>query len=152
MDYLNEVEAFNKKFKKIDKLLVLLRFFKTKKIMLTILEEENKAARFLLVSILKYLHAKSEIEASKTPSENMKILKDKISKDWDFEKEFENLVECFELTKKHEKSTVEFLKKGKIYILDEENKLDEVSFVKLKNFILSIKKVKEIFESRINKG
>ena len=101
MKYLEDIETFNKKIKRIEKLLFLSKFFKSKKLLLTSLEEQNHAGKILLTSILKHNHAKGIITISKTPEKNIQNLKNIIAKEWEIEEEMENILRLFELNKKH---------------------------------------------------
>ena len=53
MRYINDINEFEEKRKRIEKLLFLSSFFTSKKIILTTLEETAEAGKLLLVSILK---------------------------------------------------------------------------------------------------
>lgn len=147
MKYINDIETFNTKIKRIEKLLFLSKFFKNKKLFLTSLEEQNHAGKILLTSILKYHHAKGLITISKIPEENLKNLKDIIAKEWGIQKEIENILKLFELHKKHKESPIEFMKKGKIIILDKHQNIEKISIHELTLFTTSIKIIKNSFQS-----
>lgn len=150
MKYLEDIETFNKKIKRIEKLLFLSKFFKNKKLFLTSLEEQNHAGKILLTSILKHNHAKGIITISKIPENNIQALKNIIAKEWEIENEIENILKLFELHKKHKESPIEFMKKGKIIILDEEQNIEKISINELTLFLTSIKTIKNIFQINSN--
>ena len=149
MKYLEELEKFNKKINRIEKLILLSRFFKSKKIMLTLLEEQASAAKLLMISILKFKHAKNEINITKNPQENIKILKEKIAKELEIENEIESLLRLLEIDKKHKDSPIEFMKKGNIIILDEHQNIQKISLKELNTFQKEIKSIANIFQLQI---
>lgn len=149
MEYLNEIETFNEKIKRIQKLILIAKFFKNKKIMLTLLEEEAISSKLLMTSILKLKHAKNEIKLTKNPEENIKILKEKVSKDLKIEKETNSLLKLLEINKKHKNSPVEFMKKGNIIILDEHQNIQKISLKELNQFLKEIKTISKIFQAQI---
>ena len=151
MKYLEDINEFNKKIKRIEKLIFLSRFFKNKKILLMSIEEQNHAGKILLTSILKYHHAKGTIIISKKPEENVQILKDIIAKKLEIENEIANLLKLFQLYKKHKESSIEFMKKGKIIILDEKQNIEKISTKELILFLSSIKIIKNSFQQNIEK-
>lgn len=149
MEYLNEIETFNEKIKRIQKLIFITKFFKNKKIMLTLLEEEANAAKLLMTSILKLKHAKNEITLTKIPEENIKILKEKIAKDLNIKKEINSLLNLLKINKKHKNSPVEFMRKGSIIILDEHQNIQKISPKDLNQFLKKIKTISKIFQTQI---
>lgn len=149
MKYLEELEKFNEKIKRIERLILLSRFFKSKKIMLTLLEEQASAAKLLMISILKFKHAKKEINITKNPQENIKILKEKVAKELEIENEIESLLKLLEINKKHKDSPIEFMKKGNIIILDEHQNIQKISLKELNTFLKEIKSIASIFQLQI---
>ena len=149
MKYLEELEKFNEKIKRIERLILLSRFFKSKKIMLTLLEEQASAAKLLMISILKFKHAKNEINITKNPQENIKILKEKVAKELEIENEIESLLRLLEIDKKHKDSPIEFMKKGNIIILDEHQNIQKISLKELNTFLKEIKSIASIFQLQI---
>jgi hypothetical protein len=150
MKYLSDIETFNEKIKRIEKLIFLSKFFKNKKLILTTLEEQNHAGKLLLTSILKYSHIKGEVTLGNEPKKNMQILKKVIAKKWEIQKEISHIVKIFEIHTKHKSSPVEFLKKGAVIILDEHQNIEKINLDILKNALNSIKTIKDIFHSRAN--
>ena len=119
MRFINDIIKFEEKRKRIEKLLFLSSFFTSKKIILTTLEETAEAGKLLLVSILKHSHTMGDIVLTNESKDNMEILKTVIAKNWEIEKEVEEILELMELNKKHKKSPIEFMRKKKVVILDE---------------------------------
>ncbi|MBN2891305.1 MAG: hypothetical protein JXL97_05520 [Bacteroidales bacterium] len=134
--------------KRIEKNLFISKFFKNKKLILTILEEEASAGKIILKSILKYNHAKKIITLTREISQNLEILKNKIAKDWEMENEISNILEIIDLEKKHKKSSIEFMRRGSVIIMDENQNLEKINNEKLKKTFESIKKIKEIFHKK----
>jgi len=143
MKHSEEIKEFNELYKTIEKSLFLSRFLKNKNILLNCLEEEHRAGKLLLTSILKNYHLKGKITLTQNVEENKQKLIE-ISKENNLVEEVLNIFELFNLYKKHKSSSIEFLRQGKIIILDENQ---NITLEKLKTFFDSIKKGKEFFNS-----
>lgn len=150
MKYIDDINEFEVKFKRIDKLLLLGNFFKQKRLILTALEEQASAGKLILTSILKFHHMKGEIKLTNQPEKNIEILKNEISKDLEIELEVLHLLELMELNKKHKKSPVEFMRKKKVVILDENQNIETITIERLKSFKKSISTVKLKFKDKIS--
>lgn len=152
MKYFEDITLFNETMKRLEKLLFISKFFKNKKIILTALEEESSAGKILLKSILKYNHAKGTIKLTKDISQNLEILRTKIAKELKIEEEIEEILDIINLEKKHKKSSVEFMRKSNIFIMDENQNLEKINSKKLRKTFESIKRTKETFNSIISKN
>jgi len=148
MKYINDINEFEEKRKRIEKLLFLSTFFVNKNIILTALEESADASKLLLVSILKHSHTMGDIVLTNNSKENMNILKTIVAKNWEIENEIEEILELMELSKKHKKSTIEFMRNKKVVILDEYQNIEIINSAKLKKFLISIKTIKKIFQKK----
>lgn len=149
MEYEKDIQNFEIKLKKAEKLLFLSNFFKSKKIILSALEELCAANKLLSVSLLKFHHIKGNVIISKDPKENKEILNKKIGKLWEIEEELESLSELMKINTEHNKSPTEFLRKNKVIILDENQNIYSIDIKKLKENLYNIKKIKEVFKIEI---
>ena len=150
MPYEENIKEFEISLKRSEKLILLSNFFKNKKLVLTALEQISYANRNLLIAILKFSHAKGEIVVSKDPRENKKILHEIVGPEWDIEKLLEKSKELSLLTKKHMKSPIEFMKEGKVVILDENQDIYTITIQKLREYLLNLKRLKKILKYRID--
>ena len=146
---MKEILEFNQKSKRIEKLIFIATFFKSKKLILKILEEQYLASKNLAISILKFSHIKGEIKLQNNPDENLKILKETIANNWEIKKEVDDIISLFNIHKKHKESPIEFMKKGIVIILDEEQNIEKITINKLKKISKSTQKIRNIFEGRI---
>jgi len=149
MKYINDINEFEEKIKRIEKLLFLSNFFISKKIILTALEESAAAGKLILVSILKYSHGVGDITLENESKINMEILKNIVAKNWEIEEEVKEILNLMELNKKHKKSPIEFMRKKKIVILDENQNIEIINSIKLKKFLISIKIIRKIFQKKM---
>lgn len=148
MKYIHDINEFEEKRKRVEKLLFLSNFFTSKKIILTSLEEMAEAGKLLLVSILKHSHTMGDIILTSNSKENMQILKTIVAKEWDIIDEVEEILELMELNKKHKKSPIEFMRNKKVVILDEDQNIEIINSVKLKKFLISIKTIRKSFQEK----
>ena len=139
---LKEIDSFNSKNNKVQRLILLSNFIKTKKIILLILENEYFALNKLLNLILKYYHIKKNLKISTSKDSNIKKVKKIIFSEWKIEKKDEEIFNLLLIYNKHKKSTMEILNKNKITILDENNKTTSISLEKLIEFSKIINKLK----------
>ena len=149
MEYEKQIREFEIKLKKAEKLLFLSNFFKSKKIILSTLEEIAYANKLLSISMLKFHHIKGNIIISKDPLENKKILNEKIGKLWEIEEELEELSKLMKINSEHTKSPTEFLRKNKVIILDENQNIYSIDTKLLKENLNHLKKIKEVFKVKI---
>lgn len=152
MEYFNDINTFNEKMKRLEKIIFISKFFKNKKLILTTLEEEAHAGKLLLKSILRYNHAKKYVKLTNVISQNLEILKYKIAKEWEIENEIKNVLQIITLEKMHQNSPMEFFRKGNVVIMDKENKIEQIDVETLKKTFQSIKKIKEIFGLKITES
>ena len=150
MKFEDDLMEFEIQLKRVEKLIFLSNFFKSKKIILTTLEELAGANKFLMISILKLNHIKGKIKLSQDSKENKRILHEEIAKDWEIE-EMLNLSErLMILAKKHKQSPIEFMRKGKVVILDENQNIETITISSLKDHLKNIKEIKNILKMQIN--
>lgn len=149
MKFENKIYHFETQIKKIEKLLFLSNFFKSKKIILYTLEEITKISNILFNLILQYNHAKGIIKVSKNTKKNKEILFEIIGKKWKIKKQLKKLSKLTELNKKHFDSSMEFLRKDKIIIIDKNQKINQINNEDLKQFLNLIKEIKEVFNQKI---
>jgi len=152
MKYIDDINEFEIKTKRIDKLILLGRFFGSKKLILTALEEQADAGKLILTSILKYHHVKGLLKLTNNPEKNIELLQKEVSKNWELELEVAHILELMELNKKHKKSPVEFMRKRKVVILDEEQNIDTITIERLKSFRNSISLIRLKFNDKLNEN
>jgi len=150
MKYIEDINEFEIRRKRVDRLILLGRFFGNKKLILTALEEQAYAGKLILTSILKYHHVKGFITLTNSPEKNLDILKSKISKDWEMELEVEHILELMNLNKKHKKSPIEFMRKKKVVILDEDQNIETITIERLKSYTQSITAIKLRFKDELS--
>ena len=150
MEHFKEIEEFNIKMRRLEKLIFISRFFNNKRLILTCLEEETLAGKIIIKSILKYSHAKNEVTLTSDLGQNIEVLRTKIAKDWDIEAPVIDILDIIKINRKHKESPTEFMRKGKIIILDEEQNIEKIDHGRLKKTFDSIKIIKERFNSIIN--
>lgn len=151
MEFSEQVKEYNASFARVQRLEFLSKIFKTKKIILTLLEEEAKSSKLILTLVLKYAHVKSEINLSKNPNENFNSLKSIISKSWGIEEDINELFDCMFFNKIHTKGEIEFIKNEKIVILNG-SAVHEIPLSRLKKFIISIKNIENLLKNKLNYG
>lgn len=143
MEYSQEINSFNRKNKRVQHLLVLSKFIKSKKLYLKILVEETKLVKILFKIILKYFYMKKYIEISNNPIENMKKIRNIISEKFRLKKEFEIISKFIALGKIHKDSAMEIMKKEKIIIINEKGESKNFKTTDLINFSKKINKIKK---------
>jgi len=142
MKYFQEINSFNIKNKKVQRLLILSKFIKNKKLYLKILEEETELIKTLFKIILKYFYMKKSIQISNNPKDNIKKIEDIISKKFRLRKEFETISKFISLEKIHKNSAMEIMKKGRIIMIDEKGKSKNLKIADLIDFSKRINKIK----------
>ena len=98
---------------------------------------------------MQYNHAKGIIKVSKNIKKNKEILFEIIGKRWKIKKQLKKLSKLTELNKKHFDSSMEFLRKDKIIIIDKNQEINQINNEDLKQFLNLIKEIKEVFNQKI---
>ena len=120
----------------------VLPVVKDSKILLRVLEQINKVIVLTISNILKFEHLYKRVELSKDSKKNLDIFMRKCSGKYGLnEKDSEVINEILFLGKKHKESGFEFSKSGRIIILDDELKTNELSLGKIREFIIVAKKL-----------
>ncbi|MGD9276775.1 MAG: hypothetical protein PVJ67_06410 [Candidatus Pacearchaeota archaeon] len=123
-------------------LYVVFPLVKDKKILLKILTDTKDAIAKCINSILQYEYIYKKIKLYKTPEENFKVFKEKSASRFGIDKkEISLIINLFDLIDFHEKSSMEFIKDGKIVILSEGMKSETVSVKKIREFLNLSKKI-----------
>lgn len=107
------------------------------KLLLRALEEVHQSVVGAISEILKFEYLYKRIVLSKNPKENLGVFFSKCSGSYSLDVERETLKEILFLGKKHKESGVEFSRQGKMMILGDDLKMQEVSLEKLKVFLKS---------------
>jgi len=127
---------------------------KDKKLLLKTLLETKVVVSKCINSILQYEYLYKRISLYKEPRTNFRIFKEKCAQKYGITKEEIKLIlELFELAEKHERSPMEFSRKGKIIILSENSDPKIFSLDKSKEFLILaksiLKKTKEIITENV---
>ena len=127
---------------------------KDKRLLLRVLSEIKSAITICITSILQYEYLYKRISLYKEPRTNFRIFKEKCAQKYGITKEEIKLIlELFELAEKHERSPMEFSRKGKIIILSENSDPKIFSLDKSKEFLILaksiLKKTKEIITENV---
>jgi len=137
-NYLNHLQGAEKIIKISDHMIyVTYPLIKDKRLLLKIILETKKAVESCINSILHYESLYKRITLKKEQRENFRIFEHKCSGAYSItQNEIRLILELFELAERHERSTMEFVRNGKVVILSES----------LEHRIITIEKAKEFLE------
>lgn len=110
---------------------------KDKRLILKALDHVSDAIIFIINSILQFDYLNKRIELSKdNPKLNFEIFRDKCSKRYNINgEELSEINELFYMVENHRKSPMEFLRKDKIVIMNENLKTNIIDPDKLKKYL-----------------
>jgi hypothetical protein len=115
---------------------------KDKKLLLKILLEIKNAIVYSISSILQYEYLYKRITLQKDPKTNFRTFKEKCAPKYNItESEIDLIIELLEITEKHKKAPMEFMRKEKLIILSENSIQTAVNMDKIKSFISLAKKI-----------
>lgn len=119
-----------------------------KKILIKVLLEIKKAMSNCINSVLQYEYLYKRITLYKNPRANLETFIRKSSSRYNITREEISLIlKLFDLVKKREESTAEFLRGDKIVFLSENLKTETINIEKVKEFLVLAKKIlKKILE------
>lgn len=114
-----------------------------------ILSELAISARFFISGLLQYEYSRKQIPLYQDPKLNFKTFKEKIAPRYFSREDFDILVKILEIEQKHKKSAMEFVKKEKFVIMNND-KYETLTIEKIKGFLNVIKRVFGVFEKSVN--
>ena len=134
LDYLEEAE---RKVQTADHMIyVTFPLIKDKRLFLQILSIINQSVLNCINCILQYEYLNKNIALSENSSSNLRTFKEKCAYRYginDFELGL--VSELIELSEKHKKSSMEFMRNSKVVIISENMIIDTLSIEKVKEFL-----------------
>ncbi|PJE81327.1 hypothetical protein COU58_03080 [Candidatus Pacearchaeota archaeon CG10_big_fil_rev_8_21_14_0_10_32_42] len=136
--FLNHLQEAERIIKISDHMIyVTFPLIKDKRLLLKILLETKKAVENCVNSILQYEYFYKRISLKKDSKENFRTFENKCSRIYNItQNEICLILELLELAERHRRSTMEFVRNGKVVILSES----------LEHRIITIEKAKEFLE------
>ncbi|MEX0920406.1 MAG: hypothetical protein WDZ69_02375 [Candidatus Pacearchaeota archaeon] len=121
---------------------------KDKRLLLKILQEIKNAVSLCITSILQYEYIHKRIKLYKDPKSNLRTFTERCAQRYNIrEDEINNILELFDIIKKHNDSPFEFVKDDKVVILSNGLKPKTLTLEKTKEFLILakniLKKIKE---------
>ncbi|MCX6746961.1 MAG: hypothetical protein NTU63_02380 [Candidatus Pacearchaeota archaeon] len=141
--FLENLQEAEKTIRIVDHIVyVTFPLVKDKKILIKMLLETKKAIANCINSALQYEYLYKRISLSKDPKINFDTFIKKCSLRFGITREETILiVHLFDLVKKHEESTMEFIKNGKIIILSDDLNPEIITLEKTKEFLNLAKQI-----------
>jgi len=155
--FLEHIQEAENIIRKIDHLVyVTFPLVKDKRLLLKSITESKRAIVSCINSILQYEYLYRRIRIYKDPGLNFQTFKNKCSKRYGInENEIKLINHLFEVSKKHEQSSFEFIKQDKIIILSEKLQPETIPIEKTKEFLVLAKdilyKTKNTIKQNFNK-
>ena len=124
--------------------------FKDKKILIKVLIETQSALTKCINAILQYEYLYKRIHLYKNPKDNFHTFLQKCAPLYKIkQEELDKIQELFKLTKKHQQSTMEFVKENKLVILSSNMEKDVINLETIKEFLSLLKGVLQKAQQRI---
>lgn len=138
IENLEESERINKS---LDHLLTItFPIVKDKRILIKILSELKVSIKKTINSILQYEFIYKRIKLHENPNKNFEIFVKECSKRYKITpQEIEKIKEIFDIAKKHEESSMEFMRGEKIVILSKEMNPRSISLEQTKDYLETVK-------------
>ena len=143
--FIENLEKAQKTISSIDHMIyVSFPLIKDKRILLKVLKETKNAIANCISSILQYDYLYKRIKLYKSPEENFRVFREKSALRYLINQDEINLiVELFKIVDKHNESSMEFFKDGKVVILSDDLNPETVSYEKTKQFLVLGKSILE---------
>jgi len=147
--FLENLQEANKIIFTVDHMLyVTFPLIKDKKLLLKILIDTKIALSKCISSILQYEYLHKKIKLYNNPKTNFKTFEEKCAKKYNItEQEIKLILELFDFAEEQKKSSMEFMKNGKIVILSQSLQQKIITIEKIKEFLTLtkniLKKIKE---------
>ncbi len=123
-------------------LYVTFPLIKDKQLLLKILLDTKIAISKCINSILQYEYLYKRIKLYNNPKTNFKTFEEKCAKKYNItEQEIKLILELFNIMEEHKKSSMEFMKNGKIIILSQSLQQKTITIEKIKEFLTLAKKI-----------
>jgi len=133
-------------------LYVTFPLIKDKQLLLKILIDTKIAVSKCISSILQYEYLFKKIQLYNDPKTNFRTFQEKSSKRYNIsEQEIRLIQELFEIIKEHEKSSMEFMKNGKIVILSPSLEQKTITIEKVKEFLTLAKNLLQKIQNTIQR-
>ena len=135
--FLENIQEAQKAIQTIDHMVyVTFPLIQDKKILIKMIKETKNAIADCINAILQYEYLYKRINLYKDAKTNFKTFIQKCCPRYDITPEETNLIiKLFELSEKHEQSTVEFVREEKVVILSENLKTETITIEKTKQFL-----------------
>jgi hypothetical protein len=149
--FLENLEEANKIIKAVDHMTyVTYPLIKDKKIMLKSLAEISIAVSKMIISILHYEYFHKRIELNKNPKENFRTFEEKCAKNYDITStDINKITELLDLSEKHKKSTMEFVRSDKVIIITNNMQSHILTIEKIKEFVILAKVIFRNIKNKI---
>jgi len=119
---------------------VTFTILKENRLMVKILSEIAMSLNYLIKAILQYEYSFKRVSLYKDPYLNLKTFKEKIAPKYLTRDEINVLIKIIEIEKKHELSSLEFVKKEKFVILIGD-KYETLTIERIKEFMSTLKRL-----------
>ena len=147
--FIESLTESGKSIKAVDHMLyITYPLFKDKKILIKVLTETQKALTNCINAILQYEYLFKRIKLFKNPKDNFHTFLQKCAPRYEITST-EKIKELFILAKKHQQSSMEFVKEDKLVILSGDMEKNVLDIDKTKEFLALTKDVLEKAQQRI---
>lgn len=149
--FLENLQEAEKTIRTADHMLyITLPLIKDKKLLLKILLQIKEGLTKCINAILQYEYLYKRINLYKNPDANLETFKTKSSKIYNITPaEVKLLLELFEIVKKHEKSSMEFIRNEKVIIISENSQIYSITIEQTKEFLTLAKKILQKTKNKI---
>lgn len=132
---------------------VTFPLIKDKKLLIKIILDSKIAVSNCISSILQYEYLFKRISLYKDPKTNFRIFEQKCAKRYQIsEEEIKQILELFDIVKKHKESSFEFMKNEKVVILSEDLTQKIITIEKTKEFLILSKNILKKTKDTIQKS
>jgi len=151
--YVEYLIAAERKIRTIDHLIYMTYpLIKDKRLLLKIMSEMNLIIISIINAVLQYEYLFKRIDLTKNANTNLNLFFQKCTPRYQInESEIRIIKELLDLQEKHKRSSMEFVKNGKVVILSGNLKTDILTVEKIKEFLFSIKIILKKVQKVINK-
>ena len=141
--FLENLQEAEQKIKTADHMIyVTFPLIKDKKLLLKILIDTKIALSKCISSILQYEYLYKRIKLYNNPKTNFKTFEEKCAKKYNItEQEIKLILELFDFVEEQKKSSMEFIKNGKIVILSQSLQQKTITIERIKEFLTLAKNI-----------
>ena len=139
--YLQFLDDAHKAFRRADHMLyITYPIVKEKRLLLKVLEEIYLSMRGIVNSVLYYDYAFKRIQIYKESSMNLDVFAKVCAQRYSITPEqVRMIIEIFDLMKQHKESSMEFIRRDKVVIMNENMRIESISVDKLKEYLYAVK-------------